>query len=37
MKLTNYNKFCPKSCIQRALSQDDRYKIYAPGALGGSF
>ena len=37
MKLTNYNKFCPKSCIQRALSLDDRYKMYAPGALGGSF
>ena len=37
MKLTNFDKFCPRSCIQRALSQDDRYKIYAPGALGGSF
>ena len=37
MKLTNYNKFCPKSCIQRALNLDDRYKMYAPGALGGSF
>ena len=37
MKLTNYNKYCPKSCTQRALSQDDRYKIYAPGALGGTF
>ena len=37
LKVTNYNKFRPKSCIQRALSLDDRYKMYAPGALGGSF
>ena len=37
MKLTNFNKYCPKSCTQRALSQDNRYKIYTPGALGGTF
>ena len=37
MKLTNFNKYCSKSCTQRALNQDDRYKIYAPGAFCGTF
>ena len=33
MKLTTYNKLC----IRWVFTLDDRYKIYAPGALGGSF
>ena len=37
VKLTAFNKQCPNSCIQRALTLDDKFKMYAPGGLGGSF
>ena len=37
IKLTAFNKQCPNSCIQRALTLDEKYKMYAPGGLGGTF
>ena len=37
IKLTAFNKKCPNSCIKRALTLDERYKMYALGGLGGSF
>ena len=37
VKLTAFNKQCPNSCIKRALTIYERYKMYAPGGLGGSF
>ena len=37
IKFTAYNKKCPNSCLQRALTSDERYKMFAPGGLGGSF
>ena len=37
IKLTTFYKQYPNSCIKRALTLDERYKMYAPGCLGGSF
>ena len=37
IKFTAYNKKCPNSCLQRAVTLDERYKMYSPGGLGGSF
>ena len=37
IKLTAFNKQCPNSCIQHALTLDEKFKMYAPGGLGGTF
>ena len=37
IKLTAYNKKCPNSCLQGAITLDKRHKMFAPGGLGGSF
>ena len=37
IKLTAFNKKCPNSCLQRAVTLDERYKMFSPGGLGGSF
>ena len=36
IKFTVFNKHCPQSCINRALTLEERYKIFAPQGLGGS-
>ena len=35
-KLSKFNQTCPQSCIYRALSMEERYRIYNPMGLGGS-
>ena len=37
IKLTAFNKKCPNSCLKRALTLDEIYKMFAPGGLGSSF
>ena len=37
IKFTAYNKKCPNSCLQRAVTLDERYKMYSPGGLGDLF
>ena len=37
IKLTAFNKKCPNSCLKRALTLDERYKMFSPGGLGGTF
>ena len=37
IEFTAYNKKCPNSCLQRALTLNEKYKMFAPGGLGGSF
>ena len=36
IKLTGFNRSCPQSCQQRALTLDDRFKMYTPQGLGGT-
>ena len=36
VKLTGFNRPCPPSCQQRALTLDDMFKMYSPEGLGGT-
>ena len=36
-RFTDYNKNCPQSCINRALTLEERYKMFSPQGLGGTF
>ena len=37
IKFTALNKSCPQSCINRALTLEERYKMFTPQGLGGTF
>ena len=37
IKFTAFNKKCPNSCLQRAVTLEEIYKMFSPGGLGGYF
>ena len=34
--LTSLNRTCPKTCLERAITGQDRFKIHYPNGLGGT-